>query len=101
MGYDLHIWRNVFITREDAKNLPQLKGKNKMVVVSELFDSLNGWEVSEVVNEYISDNKEEVSIETLKDIYKSCKIKISSDLLEILNQDEENADVYYELSQSY
>lgn len=104
MGYDLHIWRNVFITREEVKNLPQLKGKHKTVIVKDSFDDLGGWEVAEVVNQYISENTEEVSIETLKEIYEQCGIEIDANLLEILNEDEENegvGGVYYELSQSY
>jgi hypothetical protein len=101
MGYNLHIMRNVFISREEAKNLPQLKCDDKRIIVSERFDSLRGWEVSEVVNQYISESTEEVSIETLKDIYEECDAELDPKLLEILNQDEEDADVYYELSQSY
>jgi hypothetical protein len=104
MGYDLLIFRNVFVNIKDVESSTTLIGNDKNPIIKEHVDSLRGWDVSEVVNNYIENNTQEISIEDLISIYEDCGIEPYEKLKNQLEIDSENEGafgVYYEVSQSY
>ena len=111
MGYDLFIHRNVFVDRSNVSSLPHLKSDSNKVVISELLLSLRGWEVSQVVQDYLDSDKQELSVDELIKLYQDCcyvqDVKVDQNIIELLQTDYEqhthweDGGVFYELTQSY
>lgn len=111
MGYDLLIHRNVFVDRSNVSSLPHLKSDSDKVVISELLLSLRGWDVSEVVQGYLDQDKEELSADELIKLYRDCCYvqdeEVNEEIIRLLETDYqdhthyEDGGVFYELTQSY
>jgi hypothetical protein len=111
MGYDLFICRKIFI-KDSSVNLSEyLKTKGKTLIVSENFLEFRGWDVSEIVNQYITEDTQELSPDEIIELYnKICEVKneeADKSIIDILATDYEehshyeDGGVFYELQQSY
>jgi hypothetical protein len=111
MGYDLLIFRNVFVNIKDVESSTTLIGNDKNPIIKEHVDSLRGWDVSEIVQQYITNDTQELGADEIIELYQSvCESKdeeADKSLIEILQTDYdqhthyEDGGVFYELHQSY
>jgi hypothetical protein len=111
MGYDLYINRKVFVDTDKVNLSTYTKGNTKHLIVSELFINLNGWDLSDVVQEYVNENTQELEIEDIISLYKQiCKLrkeKPNKSIIDILKYDLKHnvhyndGGVCYEVIQSF
>jgi hypothetical protein len=111
MGYDLFISRKVFVDDKNIDLSAYTKTKGKTLIISENFIELRGWDVSEIVNHYISNDTQELEADEIIELYsKVCESRgqePDKSLIEILQTDYdqhchlEDGGVFYELHQSY
>ena len=111
MGYDLFICRKIFVKKSNVDLSEYLKTKSETLVVSESFLEFSGWDVSEIVNQYITENTQELSPDEIIELYHLiCEVKNQEpdkSIIDILATDYEehlhydDGGVFYELHQSY